>query len=66
MSNLPNDGATVAPLIEADKIESAQECPGDNTGRRFKHMWNWVWHNGVWTDKVQCSTCGKIETRVRT
>ncbi len=60
------DGATVVPGDEQAAIEQMMECPGDNTGRRFKHAWKWVWVNGVWTDQVECSTCGAIETRVRT
>jgi hypothetical protein len=31
-----------------------QECMG-----RFKHVWSWVWVNGVMTNTKKCSTCGE-------
>lgn len=29
------------------------------------HRYIWVWKDNVWTDDVVCTTCGKIEKRVR-
>lgn len=63
MSNTDATGATVAPGDADEKAAQLMECPGDGKGQRFQHHWNWLWVAGLWTNKVQCSTCGITEVR---
>ena len=50
-----SDGGT--PLTEHEQAEvnaKMAECMG-----RWKHAKVHVWDNGVWTNKLRCTTCGK-------
>lgn len=40
-------------------------CVDPNTGMIRPHYDHWIWEGGVWTDKVQCGTCGRVEVCVR-
>lgn len=30
-----------------------------------KHHFNWIWEQGLWTDRSQCSTCGVIRKQCK-
>lgn len=46
------EGATVVPPAPDDP--QTGECMG-----RWKHILQWVWVGGVWTDHKRCTTCGE-------
>jgi len=52
---MSNDGAT--PEVAQNQNDP---CPGDGSGRVFKHNWVWVWEGSVWTDKIRCTTCNEV------
>lgn len=43
--------------VEEKKEESSSECMS-----RYKHYWQWIWLDGVWTDQQRCTTCGEKRT----
>lgn len=45
--------ATAAELEEAAKRNA--ECMGVRA-----HKLQWIWENGIWTDKLRCTTCGTV------
>lgn len=62
----PEEKPPTPPIEDQSKLE----CPGDNSGRRFKHYWRWWWEDpgrkaGEWPRKSICSTCGEIVTPKR-
>lgn len=63
MTPLADGGATVLPPEQQEARETQESCVyirADGTKQTTKHRWVWMWDNGEWTNKVRCTTCGRI------
>lgn len=63
MNQLQDNGATILPP-EVEEARANKEVCGpfydaDGSSHTYKHKWEWVWKNNVWTKDARCSTCGK-------
>lgn len=59
------NGATVKPDWQKEQIVNTDTCKPVNgaEGQNYQHKDVWVWEGGVVTNKVRCSTCGRVVTK---
>lgn len=59
-SNLAN------PKQPVDSGLNGHETPMGNhaTIPPHKCKWQWVWKDGVWTNKIRCITCGRTKINI--
>jgi hypothetical protein len=57
------NGATLKPEWQQAQVVDTDKCQPPGDGRTYKHKDVWVWEGGVITNKVRCSTCGRVETK---
>lgn len=56
-------GATPVPIDPRDQcvMENAQ---GEMQGYGY-HRDQWIWNGSEWTDRVRCTTCGRVAQKTR-
>lgn len=56
-------GATPLPVDPSDACIVVNEA-GEKQGYGY-HRDSWIHEGGKWTDKVQCTTCGRVALKTR-